>query len=39
MTILGGADGKFNVASMGHYEDILVKRNGRWLIQSRKLLR
>jgi hypothetical protein len=39
MTILGGADDKFNVASMGHYEDVLVKRNGRWLIQSRKLLR
>jgi uncharacterized protein (TIGR02246 family) len=39
MTILGGADDKFNVASMGHYEDVLVKRDGRWLIQSRKLLR
>jgi uncharacterized protein (TIGR02246 family) len=39
MTILGGADDKYTVASMGHYEDVLVKRNGRWLIQSRKLLR
>ena len=39
MTILGGEDDKFTVASMGHYEDVLVKRNGRWLIQSRKLLR
>ena len=39
MTIVGGADGKFNVAAMGQYEDVLMKRNGRWLIQSRKLLR
>jgi uncharacterized protein (TIGR02246 family) len=39
MTILGGSDDKFTVASMGHYEDVLVKRNGRWLIQSRRLLR
>jgi hypothetical protein len=39
MTILGGADDKFNVAAMGHYEDVLAKRNGHWLIQSRKLLR
>jgi hypothetical protein len=39
MTILGSEDDKFSVASMGHYEDVLVKRNGRWLIQSRKLLR
>jgi len=39
MTILGSADDKYTVASMGHYEDILVKRDGEWLIQSRKLLR
>jgi uncharacterized protein (TIGR02246 family) len=39
MTILGGADDKYTVASMGHYEDVLVKRDGEWLIQSRKLLR
>jgi len=39
MTILGAADDKFAVAAMGHYEDVLVKRNGHWLIQSRKLLR
>ena len=39
MTILGDADGKHTVASMGHYEDVLMKRDGQWLIQSRKLLR
>jgi len=39
MTILGDADGKYTVASMGHYEDVLMKRDGEWLIQSRKLLR
>jgi uncharacterized protein (TIGR02246 family) len=38
MTILGGEDG-YRVASMGHYEDVIVKEDGRWLIQSRKLLR
>lgn len=39
MTILGNSDSEYRVASMGHYEDILVKSNGGWLIQSRKLLR
>ena len=39
MTILGNADNEYRVASMGHYEDVLVKRNGEWLIQTRKLLR
>jgi uncharacterized protein (TIGR02246 family) len=39
MTILGRADNEYDVASMGHYEDVLVKRDGEWLIQSRKLLR
>ena len=39
MTILGTVDDGFRVASMGHYEDVLVKRNGEWLIQTRKLLR
>jgi 3-phenylpropionate/cinnamic acid dioxygenase small subunit len=39
MTILGGADDKFTVASMGHYEDRLVKHGDRWLIQERQLLR
>lgn len=39
MTVLGNADNEHTVASMGHYEDVLVKRDGQWLIQSRKLLR
>ena len=39
MTIIGSADDKYTVASMGHYEDVLVKRGGEWLIRSRKLLR
>ena len=38
MTILGGEDG-YRVASMGHYEDVIVKKDGHWLIQNRKLLR
>jgi SnoaL-like domain len=39
MTILGDTDSGFRVASMGHYEDVLVKRDGHWLIKNRKLLR
>jgi uncharacterized protein (TIGR02246 family) len=39
MTILGGGEEGFDVASMGHYEDVIVKRGGKWLIKSRKLLR
>lgn len=39
MTILGNADGEYRVAAMGHYEDVIVKRDGKWLISSRKLLR
>lgn len=38
MTILGGEDG-YRVASMGHYEDVIVKEGGQWLIRNRKLLR
>jgi uncharacterized protein (TIGR02246 family) len=38
MTILGGEDG-YRVASMGHYEDVIVKQGGHWLIRNRKLLR
>jgi len=38
MTILGGEDG-YRVASMGHYEDVIVRQGDRWLIQNRKLLR
>jgi len=39
MTILGDADNSYRVAGMGHYEDVIVKHDGEWLIQSRKLLR
>lgn len=39
MTILGDADNNYRVAAMGHYEDVIVKRDGQWLIASRKLLR
>jgi uncharacterized protein (TIGR02246 family) len=39
MTILGDREQGFDVASMGHYEDVIVKRGGKWLIESRKLLR
>jgi uncharacterized protein (TIGR02246 family) len=38
MTIIGGEDG-FRVAAMGHYEDVIVKQDGNWLIRNRKLLR
>jgi hypothetical protein len=30
--------GQFIVGFMGRYEDELVKRDGRWYIQSRKLV-
>jgi uncharacterized protein (TIGR02246 family) len=39
MTILGNTEDGFRVASMGHYEDVLMKHDGEWLIQHRKLLR
>jgi hypothetical protein len=39
MTILGDTASGFRVAAMGHYEDVLVKRDGQWLIKNRKLLR
>ena len=39
MTILGRAGGKFDVAAMGRYEDVLVKQDGKWLFQQRKILR
>lgn len=38
MTIIGDGEG-YRVASMGHYEDVIVKQGGQWLIQNRKLLR
>jgi uncharacterized protein (TIGR02246 family) len=37
-TVRAGEDGRFVVGFMGRYEDVLVKRNGRWMIQSRKLV-
>ncbi len=36
-TLRRGADGAMIIAAMGRSEDRLVKRNGKWLIQSRKL--
>jgi uncharacterized protein (TIGR02246 family) len=37
-TVRAGDDGRFIIGFMGRYEDVLVKRDGRWLIQSRKLV-
>jgi len=36
-TVRRGEDGKMTAAAMGRSEDHLVKRNGKWLIQFRKL--
>jgi len=36
-TVRRDKDGKMTAAAMGPSEDRLVKRNGTWLIQSRKL--
>jgi 3-phenylpropionate/cinnamic acid dioxygenase small subunit len=36
-TVVRDEDGKMTAAAMGRSEDRLVKRNGRWLIQERKL--
>jgi uncharacterized protein (TIGR02246 family) len=36
-TVRRDKDGKMIAAAMGRSEDHLVKRNGKWLIQSRKL--
>jgi uncharacterized protein (TIGR02246 family) len=36
-TVRRGKDGSMIAAAMGRSEDRLVKRNGKWLIQSRKL--
>lgn len=36
-TVRRDKDGRMIAAAMGRSEDHLVKRNGRWLIQSRKL--
>jgi hypothetical protein len=36
-TVRRDQDGKMVAAAMGRSEDRLIKRNGKWLIQSRKL--
>jgi uncharacterized protein (TIGR02246 family) len=36
-TVIRDKDGKMTAAAMGRSEDRLVKRSGKWLIQSRKL--
>ena len=36
-TVRRGTDGTMQAAAMGRSEDRLVKRGGKWLIQSRKL--
>ena len=36
-TVIRDKDGKMAAAAMGRSEDRLVKRDGRWLIQMRKL--
>src|SRR5215510_10017855 len=36
-TVRRDKDGRMTAAAMGRSEDRLVKRNGQWLIQSRKL--
>jgi uncharacterized protein (TIGR02246 family) len=33
--VTGPTGGPFNVANMGFYEDVILKRNGEWLIQTR----
>jgi len=37
-TVRAAENGQFVVGFMGRYEDVLVKRDGRWLIQARKLV-
>ena len=37
-TVRAAEGGQFIVGFMGRYEDALVKRDGRWYIQSRKLV-
>ena len=37
-TVIRDKDGKMTAAAMGRSEDRLVKRNGKWLIQERKLI-
>ena len=37
-TVRAAEGGQFIVGFMGRYEDVLVKRDGRWYIQARKLV-
>jgi 3-phenylpropionate/cinnamic acid dioxygenase small subunit len=37
-TVRAAENGQFIVGFMGRYEDVIVKRDGRWQIQSRKLV-
>jgi uncharacterized protein (TIGR02246 family) len=37
-TVRSAEGGQFIVGFMGRYEDVLVKRDARWYIQSRKLV-
>jgi uncharacterized protein (TIGR02246 family) len=37
-TVRAAEGGQFVVGFMGRYDDVLVKRDGRWYIQSRKLV-
>jgi uncharacterized protein (TIGR02246 family) len=37
-TVRAADNGQFVVGFMGRYEDVLIKRDGRWYIQSRKLV-
>jgi uncharacterized protein (TIGR02246 family) len=37
-TVRAAENGQFVVGFMGRYEDVLVKRDGRWVIQTRKLV-
>jgi hypothetical protein len=38
ITMVGDMQNGFTVPAMGHYEDVLVKQNGRWLFKARKLV-
>jgi uncharacterized protein (TIGR02246 family) len=35
--VVGPSGGPFNVTNMGVYEDVIMKRNGEWLIQNRNI--
>lgn len=37
-TVRAGGGGQFTVGFMGRYEDVIVKRDGRWQILERKLI-